>query len=261
MKNIYIGTSGYQYRWWFKYYYPKGIYINKYLDYYSQDFNTVEINSTFYAMPKEKYIEKWYNTVPKNFKFTVKMNRIVTHYKKLKNVKLEITEFINSIKKLKNKLGCILFQFSDKFICDEKNKKRLIQLTKYKIIKNKKCSFEFRHSSWYNEKISKLLCKNGWNYSYSFYSENWNELKNVIKNTFNPQLNNTLSYKFYYLRLHGSKGQYIGNHGDKLLNQIKEFVKNNKVTFYIYFNNTDDVSYGLPSAIYDAKRLQTLIEN
>ena len=250
---IYIGTSGYLYNFWKDSFYPINLPKGEYLQYYSNHFNTVEINNTFYKSPTKEIINNWYNSTPNDFKFSIKVNMYITHYKKLKNINKPLKEFINLIKNLKNKLGCLLFQFHHNFKFTITNFKRLKKL-KNIIPPNIKCAFEFRDNSWYNDTV------------YDFFSNitNWTiaiiyiQFGKNLEYGFNPKsiINNN---NFFYFRLHGSNGQYIGSHDLKILNQIKKIIKNKNA--YIYFNNTDSISNdNIPDAVKDAQRMTKIIK-
>ncbi len=81
--SLYVGTSGYSYKEWKGYFYPEDLPDKKMLSYYSGQFNTVEINNTFYRMPSKEIIEGWSRQVPENFKFVIKAPKTITHIKKL----------------------------------------------------------------------------------------------------------------------------------------------------------------------------------
>src|ERR1700686_2987424 len=101
--KLYCGTSGYQYSWWKHNYYPSGFGNYDMLEYYSKEFNTVEINYTFYKFPDANVIKNWYSSTPANFRFSIKVNQIITHYKKLHNVGVLLRKFIKITSHLKNK--------------------------------------------------------------------------------------------------------------------------------------------------------------
>src|SRR3954470_19045380 len=84
-RKIHIGTSGWHYKHWKEVFYPKGIKEAQQLSYYITQFDTVEINNTFYHLPPEKTFENWRTAVPDNFLFIVKASRYITHLKKLKD--------------------------------------------------------------------------------------------------------------------------------------------------------------------------------
>lgn len=113
--KLYIGTSGYYYSNWKKYFYPINLSQNDYLKYYSNYFNSVEINNTFYKIPSKKTITKWYNDTPTNFKFIIKMNNYITHYKKLTDIDKVLKNFLEIINLLKKKIILYIISIWEKF--------------------------------------------------------------------------------------------------------------------------------------------------
>src|SRR4030043_1051718 len=83
--EIRIGTSGWYYDHWKELFYPAGLAKSKWFEYYAEYFDTVEINNTFYHLPKEQTLQRWHEIAPKDFLYAVKANRYITHIKKLKD--------------------------------------------------------------------------------------------------------------------------------------------------------------------------------
>ena len=82
---IFIGTSGYNYpHWWNGVFYPSDLPQRKWLEFYAEYFKTVELNVSFYRLPKKEVFEGWYKRTPKGFSFAVKGSRFITHIKRLK---------------------------------------------------------------------------------------------------------------------------------------------------------------------------------
>jgi uncharacterized protein YecE (DUF72 family) len=151
--KIYVGTSGYGYKEWKGKFYPQKIAPKEMLGFYSERFNTVEINNTFYRMPTLDVLTSWDKQVPDDFVFALKAPQVITHFKRLKNVGNEAEYLFNSLSVLKNKLGPVLFQFPGSFPLDYELLKDFLGL----IPKNRACAFEFRSPSWTDEKILALL--------------------------------------------------------------------------------------------------------
>jgi len=110
LKEYHLGCSGWYYNHWIKRFYPKKLKKSDWLEYFSQHFNTVEVNSTFYRFPRENMLNSWYKKTPKDFLFTLKVNQIITHRKKFNETQDLLNRFYNLSKNLGNKLGCLLFQ-------------------------------------------------------------------------------------------------------------------------------------------------------
>ena len=109
--KIFVGTSGWHYRHWLGNFYPEGLASSKMLDHYLREFDTVELNNSFYRLPTEEAFETWRKSTPANFRFAVKGSRYITHMKKLQDPAGNIELFLGRAQKLGRKLGPILFQF------------------------------------------------------------------------------------------------------------------------------------------------------
>ncbi|MCX7705197.1 MAG: DUF72 domain-containing protein [bacterium] len=233
-KNLFIGTSGWNYQDWQGIFYPADLSSKEYLKFYSRYFNTVEINSSFYHFPKDTTYKNWYCQVPDNFIFSVKVHRSITHIKRLSEIEKEWWKFINGAKILGRKLGVILFQFPASFRYNVKNLERIenfFSLSKDEI----KISFEFRHASWDNEKICELLKR---------YNAGW-----VIANSSRyPEMEN-ITADFVYMRMHGPQelfaSEYSENQLKELSSKIKIWRKTKEV--FVYFNN-DFYGYAVKNA-------------
>ncbi len=151
--KIYSGTSGYGYSEWKGNFYPEKISANKMLPFYSQRLETVEINNTFYRMPTENVVMSWANQVPEGFVFAIKAPQIITHIKRLKDVKEETRFFLKSVSKLGGKLGSVLFQFPASFREDRETLEDFLGLIPPKT----PCAFDFRSSSWLHSNVFDLL--------------------------------------------------------------------------------------------------------
>ena len=92
MKKIQIGCSGWHYREWKERFYPKNIRPTEYLSYYATFFKAVEVNSTFYQLPSQCTLESWHQATPEDFRFSLKVPRVITHIKKFH----QIDEFLKT---------------------------------------------------------------------------------------------------------------------------------------------------------------------
>src|SRR6476659_9731512 len=127
MLKIYIGCSGFHYKEWKIIFYPDGLTRSKWFQFYCEHFNTIELNVTFYKFPTEKSLEKWYSSSPENFRFSVKVPRAITHFKKFTGCERMLDDFYTSIQQgLKEKLGCVLFQLPPQLIYSEELLEKII---------------------------------------------------------------------------------------------------------------------------------------
>ncbi|MEP7270693.1 MAG: DUF72 domain-containing protein [Acidobacteriota bacterium] len=152
---IHLGTSGFSYTEWRPGFYPEDLSPKKFLSFYSEHFDTTEINNTFYRLPTAKLTEGWYGEVPENFLFTLKLSQKITHIRRLREVDEEMNFFLTSAASLKEKLGAILVQLPPNM---KKDTERLADfLAKYAT--RGRLAFEFRHDSWFSDDVYELLKK------------------------------------------------------------------------------------------------------
>jgi uncharacterized protein YecE (DUF72 family) len=151
--KIFVGTSGYSYNEWKGKFYPAQISPKEMLRFYAERLPAVEINNTFYRMPKEDVLLSWAAQVPGSFVFALKAPQIITHYKHLKNVDQEIDYFLRTLSVLNQKLGPVLFQFPKSFKADLPALDNFLAL----IPGDFSCAFEFRNPSWLKADIFDLL--------------------------------------------------------------------------------------------------------
>lgn len=229
--QTFIGTSGFSYLHWVGKFYSEDLLQSKWLEFYIQNFNTVELNNTFYRLPDEKVFKSWYERSPKNFIFAVKVNRYITGIKRLKDIDSSLTLFLKRVEILKEKLGPLLFQFPPNFKINLSRLENLLKL----LPKSFLYSFEFRHPSWYDEKIYQILEKN----NVSFCIADW-PIDIIPKVTSN----------FLYIRRHGANsktGPYGGDYTKSQLKNDAEYIKKNNKDTYVYFNN-DANAYAVKNA-------------
>src|SRR5262245_38019430 len=108
--NLYVGTSGYSYKPWKGPFYPEDLPDKQMLRFYGEQFGTVEINNTFYRVPKTSVVEAWAAEVPADFRFVLKASQRITHIMRLKNAAEPLSYMVNAAATLKERLGAVLFQ-------------------------------------------------------------------------------------------------------------------------------------------------------
>ncbi len=113
--NLYAGTSGYSYKEWKGHFYPEKIAPDQMLQFYSTKLPAVEINNTFYRLPKRELLENWGEQVPPDFRFAVKASQKITHMKRLKNTAEETDYLMDVVGALEKKLGVVFFQLPPNF--------------------------------------------------------------------------------------------------------------------------------------------------
>ena len=241
--KIFIGTSGYHYNHWREgIFYPQKLPQRQELEYYSQFFNTVELNVTFYRLPQTKAFLNWYKRTPPNFIFAVKGSRFITHIKRLKDSEVPLAQFFERALFLKEKLGVVLWQLPPKFSCDLKRFKSFLEnLKPYGKLRH---VFEFRHPSWFILEVYEIIKA----FKMSVCYADW------------PGLDVSIScdFPFIYIRRHGPVGKrlYTGCYSLEEIKKdaifIKKCLKKGKDVF-IYFNN-DAFGYAVKNAL-ELKRL------
>jgi uncharacterized protein YecE (DUF72 family) len=230
--EIRVGTSGWHYWHWAGLFYPEDLPKSDWLKFYAKSFDTVELNNTFYHLPKPSSVKTWYKQTPKNFLYAVKASRYITHIKRLKDVSGELNLFYETIAPLKSKLGPILFQLPPSF---KKNLNRLEDFLKL-LPKRKLASIEFRNDSWYKQDTYDLLNE----YGVGFCTHDLPGLES-------PRI---VTGPLIYLRFHGTESRYAGNYSKAALQDYANWLKENLKTTpaaYIYFNN-DYQAYAVKNA-------------
>lgn len=240
-RRIRVGTSGWYYDHWRGTFYPDDLPKEEMFRFYAKQFDTVEINNTFYRLPPENVVGKWTIDSPADFLFSVKMSRFITHVKTLKNAHKAVETFMGTVSILGEKLGPILVQLAPSVKIDiEKLKQFLDILPKYNLF-----TFEFRHNSWFCEEVYDALREK--NAALCLF-----ELAGVKS----PEV---ATADWVYIRLHGpEKTRYSGSYPDDTLaawaQKIGAWADQDKRIF-CYFDN-DEKAY----AVGDAQRLRTMVE-
>ena len=147
------GTSGFSYKEWKGPFYPKDLAAKGMLSFYGERLPTVEINNTFYRLPKAEMLEGWLEKVPNHFRFAIKASRRITHMKRLKDCGDETAYLIKTIAVLGDRLGCILFQLPPNMRADSERLQGFLDI----LPDGTMGAFEFRHPSWFSEGIEGLL--------------------------------------------------------------------------------------------------------
>jgi uncharacterized protein YecE (DUF72 family) len=147
--QLHVGTSGYSYKEWKGRFYPERIAPGEMLRFYGERLSAVEINNTFYRLPKESVLESWAAQVPEAFRFSIKASRRITHFKRLKEANDETEYLLRTVGVLGDRLGVILFQLPPNL---KKDLPRLESFLKL-LPSGTRAAFEFRHPSWHDDEI------------------------------------------------------------------------------------------------------------
>ncbi len=234
--DIRIGTSGWHYNDWAGLFYPADLPKSRWFEYYAGHFDTVEINNTFYRQPKPEIFTNWHKQAPKNFLYTVKANRFITHIKRLKDAEEPLERFLEGALLLKENLGPILYQLPPSMHKDLDRLRSFLKVLPKKQI----AVFEFRHESWFSQDSYELLKE--FNAGFCIHDMAGMEVPRVI------------TCDIIYIRFHGPTGRYQGNYSKSALQDWAKWIKDNlkgKKAVFAYFNN-DIHAY----AIYNGKTLK-----
>jgi uncharacterized protein YecE (DUF72 family) len=115
MSSVYVGSMGWSYDFWKPSFYPETLASTDFLAYYSEQFNSVEVDSTFYRIPREQTVLSWKEQTPVGFIFSLKFPRVITHVKMLRDCEDETRVFLERAELLEEKLGTLLLQFPFSF--------------------------------------------------------------------------------------------------------------------------------------------------
>lgn len=221
MKYI-IGCSGFHYKHWKGGFYPAELPVKKWFEFYCRHFGTLELNVTFYRFPKLSTLREWYERSPPDFKFSVKVPRSITHFKKLNETSRMVSDFYGLVRDgLQEKLGAVLFQFPPNFSCTEQHIRRIID----SIDPSFENVAEFRHRSWWNKEAIKQLGEHQIAFCGMSHPDFPDEL---IGNT-----------NHLYYRMHGHRQLYASEYSRPELGAIIDKIQSVKhiKRAYIYFNN------------------------
>jgi uncharacterized protein YecE (DUF72 family) len=237
--RVFIGTSGWHYKHWLGLFYPQKFPPNQMLQFYAQHFDTVELNNSFYHLPLPSSFDKWRESTPRGFVFSVKGSRFITHMKKLKDPQSSTEKFFDRVDRLERKLGPILFQLPPHW---KVNLERLDEFLA-ELPREHRYVFEFRDESWLVRETFELLKK--FNAAFCIHD---------LANTRTPL---EITTDFTYIRFHGpGEAKYQGSYSKRELNEWAKRIddwRSKLKGVYVYFNN--DIG---GHAVSNAKTLKEL---
>jgi uncharacterized protein YecE (DUF72 family) len=241
-RSVHIGCSGWNYASWKQEFYG-GLPARLWLEHYAQHFDTVEVNSTFYRLPRREVVANWERIAPDGFVFAIKASRYLTHIKRLSELGAGLDRFYERIEPLlaSPKMGPLLWQLPPTFKRDDE---RLASaLARLDRTRERHC-FEFRHPSWFTDDVYALLREHG--------------VALVIGDR--PEVHafqtHVLTADWTFVRFHyGSRGRR-GNYSETELREWAERIRDwrRSVEVFAYFNNDWEVF-----AVRNALRLQEML--
>jgi uncharacterized protein YecE (DUF72 family) len=236
MAEIRIGTSGYHYKHWVGRYYPAGTRPNQMLQHYLRDFDTVELNNTFYQLPSESTFDAWRENTPAGFLYAVKGSRFITHMLKLKDAQRGLMNFLPRAQRLGDRLGPILWQLPPGWNVNVERLEEFLTL----LPREQRHAFELRNLTWMKDEVYELLRR----YGAAFCIYELAGYQSPIE----------VTTDWTYIRLHGpTHFKYQGSYSDEQLalwaDRIRGWSKSRTMkAVYVYFDN-DDSAYAVRNAL------------
>jgi uncharacterized protein YecE (DUF72 family) len=236
---IRVGCSGWVYKHWRGQFYPEGLPQKRWFERYSQEFDTVEINASFYRVPLSSTFEGWREKAPPGFRYAVKVNRFITHMKKLLDCEEPLVQFIALARTLEGTLGPLLYQLPPSLHKDVARLGAFLE----RLPRDLEHVVEFRHASWYDEEVRALLDRHGVGF-----------VAHDLRGLTAPRW---ASGRTAYVRFHGTGGKYWGRYSpDEIADWTRWCLEQGREgrSVWCYFNN--DI-HG--HAIEDARALKATI--
>lgn len=230
---VHIGTSGWHYGHWRGPFYPRDLPAPRMLRWYTQQFDTVEINNSFYRLPTTEALSAWCRETPREFCFAVKASRYITHNLKLKDPEQSSNKFFSQIARLERRLGPILFQLPPGW---KLNVERLEEFLAT-LPKRRRYVFEFRNPTWNVMPVYETLRRH--NAAFCIYE---------LAGSQSPL---EITAEFTYVRLHGPGGAYQGDYSQEQLktwaSRIRTWRRQLQHIF-VYFDN-DQAGFAAQNAL------------
>jgi uncharacterized protein YecE (DUF72 family) len=243
-RQIHIGCSGWNYAHWRNgVFYPSRLPASKWLEHYTRSFDTVEVNATFYRLPKRSSVARWVEQSPPGFVFAIKASRYLTHIKRLTDLGPGLERFYACVEPLLNspKLGPILWQLPPNFKRDEERLATALE----RLSGAQRHCFEFREASWFHPDVYALLREH--------------RVALVIGDR--PEVHSFQSHElttdFTFVRFHsgtrGARGNYSESELEEWAQRFDEWAR--RAEIWAYFNN-DWEGFAPRNALWLKKRLR-----
>jgi uncharacterized protein YecE (DUF72 family) len=244
MSRLAIGTSGWNYAHWRGIFYPEDLPASGWLEFYSRRFRTVELNVTFYRMPRATTVHRWVSATPEDFVFSVKMTRRITHRHRLHDAEEAVETFLAMLEGFGSKLGVVLIQLPPSLRFDADRVESFLRMLRDKS-PDVRYALEPRHGTWLQDKAYAILRRHTIALCHADSGGRYPKAEVVTA-------------PFVYLRFHGPGALYASAYEEAHLRAMAEKIRrwrDEGLDVYAYFNN-DAHGY----AVENARRLADLVE-
>ena len=236
--TVRIGTSGWEYRHWKGRFYPRDLVHDRWLEHYATEFDTVELNNSFYRLPSAKQFGTWGRRVPGDFRFAVKASRYLTHVKRLRDPREPVERFWRSARHLGPRLGPVLYQLPPRWNPDLERLEAFLAA-----VPDAAQAIEFRDRRWYGDETTRLLERA--------------EVALCLHDMPGSQTEPRAIGPLVYVRFHGAGAKYGGTYSPQRLaawaDRIVAWAADG-LPVWAYFNN-DAAAH----AVRDAERLRAFV--
>ncbi len=245
LMQLHVGTSGWSYKHWSGIFYPESINSGQYLEYYTTRFNCVELNSSFYHLPKEATVAGWVRRTPDSFIYCPKISRYITHRLKFENIEDPLERFFDVFQALKKQMGPVLIQLPPGLTFNKSKVQTVLRILGEQYAEYR-FAIEIRHPSWIVGDFFDLLAQ----YSLAYV---------IADSGDRYPYHEAVTADFVYLRFHGHEQLYASEYDESALHAYAEkitgWLKDNK-EIWVFFNN-DFNGY----AVKNAETLRTILES
>ena len=239
-RRVRVGCSGWNYADWREVVYSKGLPQSRWLEHYATLFDTVEVNSTFYRLPRRESVARWVEQTPDDFMFAVKSSRYLTHIRRLTDLAGGVARFYERIGPLARtpKLGSVLWQLPANFHRDDERLRQALTA-----LPDGRHAFEFRHESWFAPEGYELLRAHGAALVIGDHPER-------------PFQAYELTAAWTFIRFHYGRRGRNGNYSEKELETWRACIDEwrREVDVFAYFNN-DWLGYAVKNGLWLKEQL------
>ena len=234
--HLYAGTSGWAYPTWKPDFYPAGTPAKRFLEFYSSQLSSVEVNYTFRALPTIKMLEGWLGATPPDFRFSFKAPQRITHFKRLTDCDEDVAQFVSVLEPVRQagKLGLLLVQLPPNFKADVERLTGFLATRTLRQAGAPPIAFEFRHQSWFSDEIYAILR----NHNAALCIAESDDLTT-------PEVHTAASHTSFRLR---RSGGYSPAELDGFATRFAALANQRDV--YVYFKHEDDPSGALNATAF-----------